>query len=92
MFALVQKTLVEYVYLKLTTYMLSMCTFDLWMNKGPHNVFGVIVNFMLKNWEPKHVIISLFEPFDTIIATMVLQFPQLLTTFFLLRRSSISKG
>jgi hypothetical protein len=40
-----QKTLVEYVYFKLTTYMLSMCTFDLWMNKGAHNVlFGVLNN------------------------------------------------
>jgi len=71
-----QKTLVEYVYFKLTTYMLSMCTFDLWMNKGAHNVlFGVSVNFMLKNWEPKHVTISLFESFNTISATMALQFP-----------------
>jgi len=29
MFALMQKTLVEYVCLKLPTYVLSMCTFDL---------------------------------------------------------------
>jgi hypothetical protein len=50
--------------------MLSMCTFDLWMNKGPYDVFSVIINFKLKNMEPKHVTISLFEPFDIINAIM----------------------
>ncbi len=62
------------------------------MNKRPHNVFGAIINFMLKNWESKHATNSLFEPFDIISATMALQFPQLLTSFFLLIRFSISKG
>jgi len=81
MFALMQKTLMEYVCLKLPTYVLSMCTFDLWMNKGPCNVFVVIVNFMLKNWEPKHVTINLFQAFYTINATMAFQFLQLLTSF-----------
>lgn len=81
MFALMQKTLVEYVFLKLPIYVLSMCTFDLWTSKRPHNVFGVIVNFMLKNWEPKHITISLFQASYTINATMAFQFLQLLTSF-----------
>jgi ribulose 1,5-bisphosphate synthetase/thiazole synthase len=81
MFALMQKTLVEYVCLKLPIYVLSMCTFDLWTSKGPHNVFGVIVNFMLMNWEPKHITISLFQASYTINATMAFQFLQLLTSF-----------
>jgi len=52
---------------------LEKCTFDLWMLKGAHNVFIVVSNFILKNWEPKHVKIGLFDVYYIINITMVLQ-------------------
>jgi hypothetical protein len=51
-----------------------MCTLDLWMLKlKAHDMFVVIVNLISKNWQPKHVTIILFEPFDTTSAAMTLQ-------------------
>jgi hypothetical protein len=43
------------------------------MNKGTYDVFVMVVNFILENWEPKHVIIHLFEPYNTIGAIMAFQ-------------------
>ncbi len=49
---------------------LATCTFDLWMSKGEHDVFVVVVNFLSSKWEAKHITIELFEMFDTNGATM----------------------
>jgi len=35
--------------------------FDLWMSKAAYNVFALMINFLNSNWQPKHVIINLFE-------------------------------
>jgi len=44
-----QKTLLEYVQHVLTTCVLATCTFDIWMLKGAHNVFVVVINSILEN-------------------------------------------
>jgi hypothetical protein len=43
---LVQKTLVEHVQLTLTTCLFVTCTFDLYMSKGVHDIFVIVVNFL----------------------------------------------
>jgi hypothetical protein len=43
------------------------------MNKGTYDVFDMVVNFILENWEWKHVIIGLFELFNTIGTIMAFQ-------------------
>ncbi len=53
--------------------MLATCTFDFKMNKGTYDVFVMVVNFILENWEFKHVIINLFEPSNIVGAIMVFQ-------------------
>jgi hypothetical protein len=35
-------------------------TFDLWMSKGTHDVFAIVVNFISNDWDAKHVTIGLF--------------------------------
>jgi len=40
-------------------------TFDLWMNRGQHDTFTFVVNFLSLDWKPHHVTIGLFEPNDT---------------------------
>jgi hypothetical protein len=45
----------------LVDYLLTTCTFDLWMSKGAHDIFVVIVNLISSDWEAKHVTIGLFE-------------------------------
>jgi hypothetical protein len=36
-------------------------TFDLWQSRAGHDTFTMVVNFVDKEWEPKHVTIGLFE-------------------------------
>jgi hypothetical protein len=47
--SLVQKTLVEYVQSILPKCDLTICTFDLWMSKGVHDVFPMVVIFFLND-------------------------------------------
>jgi hypothetical protein len=63
---LVEKTKQTYV-LPILTKCVSTTTlsFDLWMSKGVHDVFALIVNFLEKNWMLKHITISLFETSKT---------------------------
>jgi hypothetical protein len=43
----------------------TITSFDLWMFKWASDVFRLVVNFLGKNWMPKHIIINLFEAFET---------------------------
>ncbi len=40
-----------YVEFALVNYLLTTCTFDLWMSNGVHDVFVVVVNFISSDWE-----------------------------------------
>jgi hypothetical protein len=60
LFSLVEKTMFTYVHLALTYYISTTYTFDLWLSKGVHDVFTIVVNFLSNKWEAKHVIIKLF--------------------------------
>jgi hypothetical protein len=36
-------------------------SFDLWMSKGGHDIFAlVMINFLSIDWQPKHVTLGLF--------------------------------
>ncbi len=45
----------------------SMFTFDLWMSRGLHDTFVIVINFLLTNWKPHHVIIALLKANDTTV-------------------------
>jgi len=45
-------------------------TFDLWMSKGTHDVFAIVVHFVSNDWDAKHVTIGLFKMINTIGATL----------------------
>jgi hypothetical protein len=53
---LMEKTMVTYVHLALVDCILATCAFDLWMSKGAHDVFVIVVNFLSSKWEAKHII------------------------------------
>jgi len=40
--------------------------FDLWMFKGVHDIFALVINFLGFDWQPKQVIIGFFEATKTI--------------------------
>ncbi len=60
------KTKQVYVLPKLTYCISTTTSFDLWMSKGAHDIFALIINVMGSNWEPKEVTIGLFETIRTI--------------------------
>jgi hypothetical protein len=41
------------------------------MFKGTYKVFALVINFVINDWQPKHVTISLFEATKTIGRTLV---------------------
>ncbi len=75
-----------YVHPALANYILATYTFDLWMLKGVHDVFIIVVNFLSSKWEAKHVAIELFEVSDTNGAAMAPRLQQLLDKFFLTQK------
>jgi hypothetical protein len=34
------------------------------MSKGPYDIFALVINFLGKDWQPKHITIKLFEAMD----------------------------
>jgi len=83
---LVEKTMLTYVHPTFVNCILTTCTFDLWMSKGAHDVFAIVVNFLSNKWEAKHITIRLFEMFDTSGATMAPRLQQLIDKFFFTRK------
>jgi hypothetical protein len=75
-----------YVHPALANCISTTYTFDLWMSKGVHDVFVVVVNFLSSKWEAKHITIGLFEVSNTSGATMAPRLQQLLDKFFLTQK------
>jgi len=48
----------------LSDYNCAIANFDLWMSKGAHDVFVLVMNFLGFDWKPKHVTFGLFELLD----------------------------
>jgi hypothetical protein len=61
---LVKKTLTTYMQSTFAKCLLTTCTFDIWILKGAHNAFVMIVNFLSTSWNPKNVTIGLFGVHD----------------------------
>jgi hypothetical protein len=79
---LVEKTMLTYVHPTFANCISTTCTFDLWMSKGAHDVFVVVINFVSNKWEAKHIIIKLFEVSNFSGVAMVPRLQQLLDKFF----------
>jgi hypothetical protein len=58
---LVEKNKETYVLPLLNDCSCATTSFDLWMSKGAHDVFILVIKFLGSNWKPKHIIFGLFE-------------------------------
>ncbi len=58
---LVEKTKETYVLPLLNDCSCVTTNFDLWMFKGAHDVFVLVINFWGFDWKPKHVFFYLFK-------------------------------
>jgi hypothetical protein len=45
--------------------MSTITSFDLWMSKSTYDIFAFVINFLDENWQPKKLIIGLFEATKT---------------------------
>ncbi len=55
--------------------------FDLWMSKGAHDVFVIVISFLGSDWKPKHVTFGLFEATKTIGQTLIKNLIKLLDAY-----------
>jgi hypothetical protein len=61
---LVEKTKQKYILPKLKQ-CYSATSFDLWMSKGAHDVFTLVISFLSEKWQLQHITIGLFEANET---------------------------
>jgi hypothetical protein len=74
---LVEKTKETYVLPLLNDCSCAIANFDLWMSKGAHDVFVLVIIFLGSNWKPKHVTFGLFEatkPIKQALAKNLIEF------------------
>jgi hypothetical protein len=57
----VEKIKETYILPFLHDYSCATTSFDLWMSKGAHDVFILVINFLESHWKPKYVSLGLFE-------------------------------
>jgi hypothetical protein len=62
----VEKTKQEHVWPELIDCIFMTCIFNLWMSKGGHDIFDLIINFLGYDWEPKEMTIGLYKAIKTI--------------------------
>jgi hypothetical protein len=60
-----QRTMEQYVWPLLQEATTVSVTFDLWMSRAGFDTFTMVVNFIDKEWMPRHVTIGLFEAIAT---------------------------
>jgi hypothetical protein len=60
-----------------------MATFDLWMNRGQHDTFVLVINLLFTYWKHRHVTIVLFNVNDIIKHGLARQLKTLLEKFCL---------
>jgi hypothetical protein len=77
----VEKTKETYVLPLLNDCSCATTNFDLWMSKGAHDVFILIIIFLGFDWKPKHVILVLFEAVETTRQTLIKIFIKLLNAY-----------
>ncbi len=65
----------------LSDYNCVIANFDLWMSKGAHDVFVLIMNFLGFDWKPKHVTFGLFEAIETTGQTLARNLIELLDAY-----------
>ncbi len=49
-------------------------SFDLWMSKGAHDVFALVISFLGFDWNPKQITLGLFETTKTTWQALAINF------------------
>ncbi len=76
-----EKTKEIYVLPKLVNCIFATPSFDLWMSKGAHDTFVLVINFLESNWQPKQITIGLSEAIETIAQALANNLTKLLDQY-----------
>ncbi len=82
-----EKTKQVYVLSKIIDYISTITRFDLWMFKGSHDIFALVINLLGFDWQPKLVTIGLFETTKIMGQTLVNNLTKLLDQYGLRNKS-----
>jgi hypothetical protein len=63
-----------------------MATFDLWMNRGQHNTFVLVINLLFTYWKHHHVTVTFFYVNAVIKHGLARQLKALLEKFCLVSK------
>ncbi len=66
LFKLVGKKTQLCVLLTLAKCKFSRISFVLWMSKGAHDIFALVIKILKANWQPRHITLELFATTNTI--------------------------
>jgi hypothetical protein len=85
--SLVKKINQKYVLPLLNDYTTITTRYGLWMSKGAHDIFALVVNILRVDSQPKHVPIELFEVNETIGQALAKNLIKLLDTYDLRKKN-----
>jgi hypothetical protein len=84
---IVEKTKERYVLLPLASCVTCTTSFDLWMFRGGHDTFSMVVSFINNLWKHTYVTVGIFEMHNIADVAMANQVKVLLDSFGLLTKS-----
>ncbi len=64
----------------------TIANFYLWMSKGAHDVFALVINFLNEEQQPQHIIIRLFEANESTKQAMARNLIELLDQYDLRKK------
>jgi hypothetical protein len=56
-----KKNEISICFTKIGRLYIATTSFNLWISKGAHDIFALLINFLGSYWQPKQVTIGLFE-------------------------------
>ncbi len=62
-------------------------SFNLWICKGAHDIFALLINFLGSYWQPKQMTIGLFEIIETIGQNLATNLTKLLDQYGLRKKT-----
>ncbi len=65
---------------------ITIASFDLWMSKGAHDIFSLVINFLEVDWQSTHVTLGLLEANETIGQALVKILIELLDVYGLIKK------
>jgi hypothetical protein len=62
------------------------------MFKRTYDVFALVINFLVSDWQPKHVTIGLFKTIETISQALARNLIELLDKYGLWKKNCLCQG